>query len=136
MRYAQVDSANMALVFLEGSPDDWPDLRDAGVLRPAPAFVASGWRWDGTDWLPPVPPVRVVPESVTNFQARAALMGAGMFEAVDSAIKLQGGMALQAWEYANTVSRNGPLVTAMAAGLGLSAEDLDSLFIQAEQIEA
>lgn len=80
--------------------------------------------------LPPAP------IQVTNAQARAALMRAGLFTEVDAAIKAVGGEALQFWEYANDVTRNGPLVNQMAASLGLTAEQLDTLFRIAGGIEA
>ena len=79
-----------------------------------------------------------VPPSVTNFQARAALLAAGLFDQVDTAIKAQpaNSTARQAWEYANELTRNGVLVNSMAEALGLSAEQLDTLFRQAAAIEA
>lgn len=57
MRYAQVDGAGRAVAFLDGHPDDWPDLRDAGVLRVAGPTVEQGWVWDGTQFAAP-PTVR------------------------------------------------------------------------------
>lgn len=77
-----------------------------------------------------------VPQEVTNFQARAALMAVGKFTLVDDALKAAGGVALQAWEYANNISRSGALVNSMATQLGLTQEEIDDLFIAAEQIEA
>lgn len=81
---------------------------------------------------PPVPAV------VTNFQARAALLAAGLFDQVDAAIKAQPvtSAAYQAWEYANELTRAGVLVNTMAAELGLSAGQLDELFRAAAEIEA
>lgn len=79
-----------------------------------------------------------VPDEVTNFQARAALLGAGLFEMVNSAILAlpMTDVAYQAWEYANTVTRHGALVNAMAQQLGLTSEQLDNLFRAAAAIEA
>jgi hypothetical protein len=85
---------------------------------------------------PPAPPAPV-PAEVTNFQARAALIGAGLFDQVDTAVRTSGNaVAVQAWDYANTITRNGTLVNAIGAGLGLSAEQLDDLFRAAAVIEA
>ena len=89
---------------------------------------------------PPAPPVP--PESVTNFQIRAALMampspsGGTVYDAVDAAAHAQGGIALQAWEYANEVNRTGPLVQQMAAALGFDEAALDALFTAAAGISA
>ena len=84
-----------------------------------------------------VPYVAPVPDKVTNFQARAVLISTGLFEQVDAAIKAGNDpVALQAWEYANDVTRNGALVNGMAASLGWSQAQLDDLFRAAAVIEA
>jgi len=91
---------------------------------------------------PPAPPPSIPPLTVTNFQIRAALMampgpsGGTMYDAVDAAVHAQGGIALQAWEYANEVNRTGPLVQQMAAGFGFDEAALDALFIAAAGISA
>lgn len=72
-----------------------------------------------------------VPQSVTNFQARAALMDAGLFEEADSAVRAAGGIAFQAWEYAGVFERRSPLIDALGKGLGLSDAEIDGLFIAA-----
>lgn len=55
MKYAQLDRAGIAVALLDGKPHDWPDLRDAGVLRPCSADVAVGWRWNGAGFDQPTP---------------------------------------------------------------------------------
>lgn len=86
-----------------------------------------------------VPPV---PMEVTNFQARAVLLnmpgtvGATMLDDITMALQAVGGQAWQAWEYANTISRGGVLVSQMAAQFGFSEEQLDDMFRQAAVIEA
>lgn len=83
------------------------------------------------------PYVAPVPFKVTNFQARAALMAADLFDQVDTALKTGGdAVALQAWEYANDVTRGGALVNGLAASLGWTQEQLDDLFRAAAVIEA
>jgi hypothetical protein len=107
--------------------------------------------WDGvSDYAPPAglsllpeaeaPPRRTqpapVPEVVTNFQARAALRRIGLLEQVQAAVQAAGGEALDAWEYANHVHRNGALVISLSEALGLTADEVDALFRMAESIEA
>jgi hypothetical protein len=79
-----------------------------------------------------------VPQAVTNFQARAALLKAGLFDQVNNALLAQpvNSTARQAWEYANELTRNGTLVNSVSETLGLSAAQLDDLFRQAATIEA
>jgi hypothetical protein len=88
------------------------------------------------DQAPAVAAPEPVPSEVTNFQARAALLRAGLFDQVNAAVYQAGGEAWQAWEYANTLTRHGATVTALAAGLGLSDAQLDDLFLAAAGIEA
>lgn len=120
-----------------------PDVVAALVPVPDPGEVAPGWGWDGVGFTPPAPPAPVVPREVTNFQARAVLAqmpgsapGRTLFQDVDDALRDQGGIAWQAWEYANTISRGGALVGAMAAQMGITEQQLDALFIAAAAIEA
>lgn len=83
-----------------------------------------------------IPIINNVPQQVTNYQARAALISAGLFNAVDDAVKAQGSasQAYQAWEYANVYLRTSPFIVEMGAALGLTAEQIDELFISASQI--
>lgn len=107
----------------------------------------------GPDGLPvaqdrPEPPP-TVPRTVTNFQARAAMMqvpgstpGTSLFSEVDAAIRAgkdsgpEGAIAFQAWEFANDFYRDGALINALGAGFGQSQADIDALFIAASTIEA
>lgn len=72
---------------------------------------------------------------VTMRQARLALLGAGLLPTVDAAIAAMSGPTGDAarieWEYATTLERDWPLVSALADTLGLTDEQLDALFIQA-----
>jgi len=102
------------------------------------------WRALGLVGPGGIPLLPAAPRTVTNFQLRAALLGmpapggaAGtLFAVVDAAVRAQGGLALQAWEYANEVNRTGPLVQQMAAGFGFDEASLDALFIAAAGISA
>ena len=72
--------------------------------------------------------------TVSMFQARAALMNAGLYDTVDAAMQQAGGVNLVAWEYATEVRRDSPMVQAMAQQLGLTEEQVDNLFRQAADI--
>lgn len=71
---------------------------------------------------------------VSMFQARAALIQAGLFDTVDQMLQQEGGVNLQAWEYATEVRRDSELVQSMAAALNLTDEQVDALFAAAKQI--
>jgi hypothetical protein len=97
------------------------------------------WVEAGNEPLPPDPIPVVVPQTVSMAQARLALIGAGLFSAIDAGLKAlpepQRTTALTAWEYAPTVSRNGALVTTLAGQFGLTEAQLDALFTAAAAIE-
>lgn len=87
------------------------------------------------DHLPPWH--RPVPTTVTRFQARAALLGAGLLPQVEAAVAASGDAFLQlAWAEATTFSRASPTVAALAGALGLDGAALDDLFRAAGAIEA
>lgn len=84
---------------------------------------------EGTVIEPADPPPPVVITSVTMRQARLALHRVGLLTQVNSAITDP--EAQIEWEYAQTVERHSPLVQNLAAGLGLTEQQLDDLFTQA-----
>lgn len=83
------------------------------------------------------PPVVIVPQSVSRFQAKAALALAGKLTAAEAAVTASGDVVLQlAWAEANDFRRDSPGINALAPLIGLDAAGLDALFIAAAQIEA
>jgi hypothetical protein len=95
----------------------------AGNFGPVAEYVAPP---------PPPPPPPVIPTSVTMRQARLALLGAGLLDQVNAAITDPA--AQIEWEYATTVDRTSDLTQALAAGLGLTEQQLDELFTQASAL--
>lgn len=111
-----------------------PDLVAALVLVPAGVTPAEGWTWDGEGFAPPVPPEATLPAApsrVTARQARLALHAAGLLGQVETAVTAIGGATQIEWEYATVIERASPLLAAISGGLGLTAEQVDALFIQA-----
>lgn len=96
--------------------------------------------WLGGGHVPePSPPVAViVPASVTMRQARLALLSAGLYEQVEAVMAAlpqpQRTAALIEWEYSNEVLRHNGFVSQIGPALGLSAEQLDALFVQASTL--
>lgn len=86
---------------------------------------------DGVELAPVVPPVPVIPKTVSMRQARLALYQVGKLAAVTSAINAAGEEAKLTWEYSSEVNRYDGLVPAMAASLGMTQADLDNLFLLA-----
>ena len=96
-----------------------------------PDEVSPGWGYvDGT-FAEPAPDRAPVPQSVTMRQARLALDSAGLLDTVDAAVAA-GPKSIQIeWEFAATVDRNWPTLSALQSALKLSDDQIDTLFIQA-----
>jgi hypothetical protein len=81
------------------------------------------------------PPSPSPPTSVEMRQARLALLQAGHYATVNSAIAglqgTEGDAARIEWEFAQTVRRNHSLIGAMQAVLDLTDAQVDALFVTA-----
>lgn len=69
-----------------------------------------------------------VPSSVTPRQFRRALSQAGLRAAVEAAIAAADEETQDTWEYAVSIERNHPMLVTMAAAIGVTDAQLDSLF--------
>lgn len=80
----------------------------------------------------------IIPQSVTRFQARAALHLAGLLESVETLMADPNTdmLAKLAWQDAQEFKRQSPTVLAMSQALGLTDARIDELFITAAGIEA
>lgn len=87
--------------------------------------------------VPYVPPPEPVPASVTRFQARAALLQAGLLDAATAAVEASGDAFTKlAWAEASEWRRESALVVGMATAIGLTSDQIDDLFRAAAQITA
>lgn len=79
-----------------------------------------------------------IPTVVEMYQARAALIKAGLFDTVNNALiampGLDGQLARNEWEFSPTLKRDHPLVSTLSAEIGLTSAQLDSLFSSAAQL--
>lgn len=75
-----------------------------------------------------------VPSTVTNAQARIALRNAGLLETIQSIVDQSPPSVIDAWEYSPTISRDSSLVLMISQGLGMTDENLDTLFAAASSI--
>jgi len=74
--------------------------------------------------------------SVSKFQAKAALAQAGLLDQVKQAVASADTITQLAWEDATEFNRNSPTIAALSQALGLTDEQVDDLFKQADQIAA
>lgn len=70
-----------------------------------------------------------VPSIITPLQARKALRSLGLYEQVNSYIQSLSEEEQEEWEYAIQIERNNHIIVNGANYLGLSEEQVDSLFI-------
>lgn len=83
------------------------------------------------------PTKRVVPASVTRYQARVALANSGLLDQVNAYFDAlaDSDTGKMAWLEAPTVERNSPALIAAAHALGLTDEQIDQLFIAGADLQ-
>lgn len=93
------------------------------------------WLHEGGIPLPSEGEPQYVPQTVSRYQARAALLEAGLLEAVETHFSALPDSSLDklAWKEAPTVNRGSEALEAAASALGLSPEQVDGLFLRATQ---
>lgn len=72
----------------------------------------------------------------SRFQARAALLAAGLLDTVEATMANADPIAQLAWKEAVEFQRTSPTIAGMQAAVGLTDEQIDNLFRAAMQIEA
>lgn len=104
---------------------------DTDIRRQLAEWIAAGGVI--APYVAPMPPV---PVSVTAFQAKAALLNAGLLDKAQAAVSAAAPIVQLAWATAQSYERSSPTVAALAAALGLSDAQVDDLFRAAALISA
>lgn len=101
------------------------------------AVGGIGWAYVGGQLLEPAPPAPAVPNTVSRYQALAALMQAGLLDAVTAWAHDPGTDPLHklAFDTATEFARTSATLAAGATALGWTGEQLDALFVTASKIE-
>ncbi len=111
---------------------DTGEIRDLDPDHLATLAEAKRALWE--PYTPPAPGPAPVPEAVSPRQIRKALTAAGLRATVETAVAASPQDVRDEWEYALEVRRDYPLMTAMAAQLGLTDAELDNLFRTAAEL--
>lgn len=82
-------------------------------------------------WTPPAPPEPLPTSVVTAKQARLVLLQDGLLNQVEQLVAAQGGAIQITWEYSTLIERDSELTQAIAAELGLNAEQIQNMFDRA-----
>ena len=116
-------------------------VADDGFVGDDPRYIASseagiGWTWDGAKFIPPeivrspVPSLVIV---VSMYQARVALLNAGLLDTIETAINAKGGAVKIKLEYATEVRSDDADLLELATELGI-ADQIPVLFQAAQQV--
>lgn len=125
---------------------EWPDDPNDefgipfGTTKKAPPELLEGEyaAWGGTDWyvtvMPPPPPVpeKIVPEFISKYQAKMALLQVGLFEQVEAYVQASNDNALKiSWYDATNFYRDNQFITQLSIQFNLTSDQVDDLFILA-----
>jgi hypothetical protein len=122
--------------------DGWQDTKtttDNAVVdngTPPTNFYGGCFSYVDGAWTqvsaPPAPPV---PQSVTAFQAKAALLNAGLYNVVNTYMTTTAPQIDQlAWQEAASFWRDDAMIAALMVPLNLTSAQLDALFVAAAQL--
>ena len=136
--YQIMDDNRVTLGLFTANGAPWPNPGDYHVyddggdplvgLLPLPS-----WATTITD---PPPAPTPVPQTVSPYQARIALLNAGLLDAVNALVANPSTprQAVIAWEYATVIERYSPFISSLAPALSLNDAQVDALFIAAAQV--
>jgi len=100
-----------------------------GICSIVDGEATVGDIYDGTAFSKPsVVPAIEVPQSITPRQARLALLQVGLLDDVEALLALDKAMQIW-WEYSLEVDRNNPHIVNAGLALGMTAQQLDELFV-------
>jgi hypothetical protein len=130
MRYAVISGGKVSNVVTSNQKleDNWVASDTAQI----------GDTWDGKAFTTTQVAPKV-PDRVTRRQAKEALIRAGLIEKVQGVIDatkdpLERAIAQNWWDEAPDFERAHPLLNQLASAMGLSADQLDTLFTQAASL--
>ena len=117
-----------------------PDYTLSRGTKDSQTYPVDGWSWFDSDtaamsyFATQSGAINGVSQSVTRYQALAALYNAGLLDQVKAAVAAAGGLTQIAWDNATTFERSSAFISAMQGALGLTAAQVDGLFVAAAQI--
>ena len=95
----------------------------------------QAWLAEGNTPNPYVPPPPAIPQQVPMWAVRTVLQNDGLFDQAQALIEASTDNGLKnVWEYGNFADRNSNAIAALAAALGLNSEQVDQMFIDANNL--
>lgn len=134
----QVSSEVMARVervLLPGLPYADAQTASAATILSHVFAVVDAATWETSVSVAAADPTTpIVPAEVPKWQARRALLDAGLLDVVEAAVAQADRHVQITWADAPNIVRNSPFIAAIAPSLGLTDEQIDALFIAAKRI--
>jgi len=110
---------------------EWPDGRQESCLVEA----IQSWIDEGNTPNPYVPPPPAIPQQVPMWAVRTVLQNDGLFDQAQALINETSDNALKnVWEYGNFADRNSNAINSLATALDLTNEQVDQMFIDANNL--
>ena len=133
------ENIQMTLYRLTLFPNTVERLDDSVFIPSDPANTDwrayQAWLAEGNTPLPYVPPPPAIPQQVPMWAVRVVLKQSDLLDQAEAAIAASGDFALQTvWEYGNFADRNSPAIASLATALGLTSEQTDQMFIDANNL--
>lgn len=95
----------------------------------------EAWVAEGNTPLPPAPIPVPVPPQVPMWTVRTILQNDNLFDQAQAAINASTDNALKnVWEYGNFADRNSAAIASLSSSLGLTSEQVDQMFIDANNL--
>lgn len=107
-----------------------------------PTFVVMERPFVGSNsstvaFTPPI--TNIVPQTISLWSFRTMLLLRGLIDQVQSLIdnlpEPEKSVANIQWEYGNYIDRNHPLINQLGTQLGLTSEQIDNIFIEADKLK-
>lgn len=97
------------------------------------AYLA--WLAEGNTPNPYVPPPPAIPQQVPMWAVRTVLQNDGLFDQAQALVEASTDNALKnVWEYGNFADRNSNAINSLATALGLTSEQVDQMFTDANNL--
>ena len=128
----------MTISFMHTRTGDIVIIEDNNSVTTSPVDPSADYWPAYEEWLknnPYVPPPPAIPQQVPMWAVRTVLQNDGLFDQAQALIEASTDNGLKnVWEYGNFADRNSNAIAALAAALGLTEQQVDQMFIDANNL--